>query len=50
MNNLSKSVILLGIDWSKAAKKLADKEIKVENADLYKVINDLDTQFKKLRW
>ena len=49
MSNLSDSVILMGIDWSKAAKRLADKELKQDNKDLYKVINDLDCQFKKLR-
>jgi len=49
MNNLAKSVILLGIDWSKAAKTVADRELKLENEDFYVVIDDLDKQFKKLR-
>ena len=49
MNELARSVILLGIDWSKAAKTIADRELKLENEDFYEVMDDLDKQFKKLR-
>jgi len=51
MHSFKNSVILMGIDWSKAAKKIANKEISVECKDLNKVIEDLDEDYrtKKLR-
>ena len=51
MNSFKNSVILMGIDWSKAAKKIANKEISVECKDLNKVIDELDEDYrtKKLR-
>ncbi len=47
MNNLKDSIILMGINWSKAAKIKAFKDIKVESPDVAKVISDLDYMFSK---
>ena len=47
MNDFKSSVILLGIDWSKAAKRLANQEIKAEDKDFYEILDDLDEGYRK---
>ena len=47
MNNFKKSVILMGIDWSKAAKLLAKKEIRAEDDQLAEIVDLLDRDIRK---
>ena len=47
MNNFKQSVILMGIDWSKAARLLARKEIRAENEDLADIVDILDRDIRK---
>ena len=49
MENFKKSVILLGIDWDKSAKRIANLELKADNKELYHMIVYLDDYFNKLR-
>tara|TARA_Y100001963_G_C6736178_1_gene426545 strand:- start:1117 stop:1269 length:153 start_codon:yes stop_codon:yes gene_type:complete len=49
MNSFKDSVILMGIDWSKAAKLEAMEVIKVESPRIAKVIDDLDDEYRKDR-
>ena len=42
MNSFKNSVILMGVDWSKAAKFMAKHEIKLENRKLAEVVDVLD--------
>ena len=48
MSKFDKSVILMGIDWSKAAKLEAVKDISVENPNIVKVIRHLDNLYRKI--
>tara|TARA_R100000742_G_C4274762_1_gene94890 strand:- start:1362 stop:1514 length:153 start_codon:yes stop_codon:yes gene_type:complete len=47
MNNFKGSIILMGIDWNKAAEKVANKQLKQEDPKLYSVINLLDRNFRE---
>ena len=49
MNKFKQSVILMGIDWSKAANLQAVKDLSKEQPELSRVINSLDSQFRKGR-
>tara|TARA_R100000781_G_C4044152_1_gene115103 strand:+ start:335 stop:475 length:141 start_codon:yes stop_codon:yes gene_type:complete len=40
------SVILMGVDWSKAAKLKAMKDIKLEDPRIAKYIESLDKMYK----
>jgi len=42
MNSFKNSVILMGVDWSKAAKFMAKHDINLEDRNLAKVIDALD--------
>ena len=41
------SVILMGVDWSKAAKLKAMKDIKIEHPRIARFIESLDRLYKK---
>ena len=43
------SMILMGIDWSKAAKTKAFKDIKIEDPRIAKEIESLDKLYNKRR-
>jgi hypothetical protein len=47
MNSFKRSVILMGIDWSKAAKLEAMEVIKIESPRIAKVIDDLDEDYRR---
>ena len=49
-NRLKNSIILMGIDWSQAAKTKAFKDIKRQSPDIAKIIKDLDSMFAKKIW
>jgi hypothetical protein len=46
-NKLKDSVILMGIDWSKAARLKAVNDIKKESPVIADVIDDLDRFFRE---
>ena len=46
-DRLKNSMILMGVDWSKAAKTRAFKDIKMESPNLADIIRDLDRLFRK---
>lgn len=41
-SRLKKSMILMGVDWSKAAKIKAFKDIKLESPAVAKIMEELD--------
>ena len=45
-DNMKKSMVLMGIDWSKAAKLKALKDIKVQSPELAGIMGDLDKLYK----
>lgn len=47
MSSFKESVILMGIDWSRAAKLEAMKIIKVESPKIATVIDELDTEYRR---
>lgn len=47
MNKFKQSVILMGIDWSKAANLQAVKDLSKEQPELTRVIHSLDEQFRQ---
>ena len=47
MNKLKGSIILMGIDWSKAARTVAFQDITLEEPGLVKLIEDLDSLYLK---
>ena len=47
MDKFKNSVILMGIDWSKAAKVVASKDIRSANKRLARIIDVLDCEFRK---
>ncbi len=49
MNRFKASIILMGIDWSKAAKFIADNDIKVEVPQLANLIETLDESYRTER-
>ena len=49
MNRFKASIILMGIDWSKAAKFIADNDIKVEAPQLASLIETLDESYRTER-
>ena len=49
MNKFKASVILMGIDWSKAAKFIAENDIKVEDPQLASLIDTLDESYRTER-
>ena len=49
MNRFKASIILMGIDWSKAAKFIADNDIKVEGPQLASLIETLDESYRTER-
>tara|TARA_R100001463_G_scaffold102573_2_gene157000 strand:- start:600 stop:776 length:177 start_codon:yes stop_codon:yes gene_type:complete len=46
MNRFKESVILMGIDWSKAANLQAVKDLSKEQPELSQVVDSLDRQFR----
>ena len=44
---LKNSMVLMGVDWSRAAKTKAFKDIKMESPILANIIRDLDRLFRK---
>ena len=46
-NRLKNSIILMGIDWSRAAKIKAFKDIKRQSPEIAEIITDLDSMFAK---
>ena len=46
MNRLKGSIILMGIDWSKAANIKAKKDIELEEPELAKLLDDLDKRYR----
>ena len=49
MNRFKASIILMGIDWSKAAKFIAENDIKAEDPQLASLINTLDEIYRTER-
>ena len=47
MNRFKHSMILMGIDWSKAAKTKAFKDIKQESPRVAGIISELDRFYRK---
>ena len=50
MSKFEKSMILMGIDWSKAAKTKAFKDIRRESPRIAGVITELDRFYRKKNW
>tara|TARA_R110002020_G_scaffold1527_2_gene6887 strand:- start:868 stop:1020 length:153 start_codon:yes stop_codon:yes gene_type:complete len=46
MNRLKGSIILMGVNWSKAALIVANRDIQIEEPDLAKLLDDLDTMYQ----
>ena len=46
MNSFKNSVILMGVDWSKAAKFMAKHEIRSEDRKLAEVVEVLDKDIR----
>ena len=47
IDRFKNSIVLMGIDWSRAAKKKAFKDIKRESPRVAGVINELDRFYRK---
>ena len=48
MSNFDNSIVLMGIDWSKAAKLEAVKDIELDHPGVAKVIRHLDNLYRKI--
>ena len=46
MNSFKNSVILMGVDWSKAANFIAKHDIKLEDKRLAKIVEVLDRDIR----
>tara|TARA_R100000808_G_C2083415_1_gene106457 strand:+ start:577 stop:735 length:159 start_codon:yes stop_codon:yes gene_type:complete len=50
MEKFKISVILMGVDWSKAAKLIAKRDIsKCMSPEISNIVNDLDYYYRKKR-
>ena len=47
MNDFKDSMILMGIDWSKAAKTKAFNDIKTESPRIASIMTELDRFYRK---
>ena len=47
MNAIKASFILIGIDWSKAAKFIAENDIRAEDPQLADIIDVLDEVYRQ---
>ena len=47
MSNLKDSIVLMGIDWSKAAKLKAIKDISCESPEVAEAIADLHSYYTR---
>jgi len=47
MSRFEKSIILMGVNWSKAAKLMAVKDISTEEPRISNIIRDLEYLYRK---
>ena len=47
MSKFKNSMILMGINWSKAARIIARRDISCESPELDNMLNDLDNYYRK---
>ena len=47
MNKFKASVILMGIDWSRAAKFIAENDLEAEDPQLARLVNELDELYRQ---
>ena len=47
MNKFKASIILMGIDWSRAAKFIAENDIKTNDPQLARLVETLDEAYRQ---
>ena len=47
MNEIKASFILIGIDWNKAAKFIAENDLAAEDPQLARLVNELDELYRQ---